>query len=432
MACGLLLPPLHRAYQRPGQHAALEAAASVIALLAFFLVFGRLRRHGRLNELMLAAALAVLTAQNLLLVAPVLVALPDGLAGSAQVAGGLAASLLFLLAVVLPRRRMWQPDLCDAATAGWAVGVLVATVAAVTLALSGLMQGLTVTDSLADRFAHWAQALMAVLYAAAAAGFWLRAPRVGDTFYKFLSVGSFLGAAVHLMYIPHPVQLSQWVSVGDAVKFTAYAVLLVGSMYEIQSYWRALTSAAVADERRRLARNLHDGLAQELAYLARNLSDQSDSIDEQALSRLRKAIMRAQRQSREVVTTLAAAGTQALDVALSEEASAVAERCGIRLGLDLAGGIRLPAARAEALVRIACEAITNAAKHGHAERVALVLERRGAGVRMLVRDSGTGFDASMPGEGFGLVSMRERARLVGGELVIRSEPGRGSEVEVVV
>jgi hypothetical protein len=78
------------------------------------------------------------------------------------------------------------------------------------------------------------------------------------------------------------------------------------------------------------------------------------------------------------------------------------------------------------------EAITNAAKHSGAGQVTLRLERDGSLVRMQVADRGCGFDTSVPGGGFGLVSMRERIRSVGGELHIRSGPGRGSEVEVAV
>jgi signal transduction histidine kinase len=83
-------------------------------------------------------------------------------------------------------------------------------------------------------------------------------------------------------------------------------------------------------------------------------------------------------------------------------------------------------------VRIACEAITNAARHSGASRVSLGLERDGSGVRLRISDKGHGFDTAAPGGGFGLISMRERAHSVGGELLISSAPGHGSEVEVAV
>jgi signal transduction histidine kinase len=83
-------------------------------------------------------------------------------------------------------------------------------------------------------------------------------------------------------------------------------------------------------------------------------------------------------------------------------------------------------------VRIACEAVANAARHSGADRVNLGLERDGSGVRLWVSDEGHGFDPADPGGGFGLTSMRERAHSVGAQLVVSSVPGHGSQVEVAL
>ncbi len=203
-------------------------------------------------------------------------------------------------------------------------------------------------------------------------------------------------------------------------------------MREIWSYWHALSEAAVDEERRRIARDLHDGLAQELAYLARNLDSLDGEPGDATLKRLRGAVERAQLESRRAVSTLAAPSGQDVDVALAEAVGEIAERFHMGLDLDLVRGVRLPAARAEALVRIACEAVTNAARHSGAGRVRLNVERDGPRVRLRVSDRGRGFDTMVPGSGFGLVSMRERARSVGGELRISSAPGRGSKVEAAL
>jgi signal transduction histidine kinase len=83
-------------------------------------------------------------------------------------------------------------------------------------------------------------------------------------------------------------------------------------------------------------------------------------------------------------------------------------------------------------VRIACEAITNAGRHGAATDVSLEL-RNGDGVRLRVVDNGAGFDpATRIAGGFGLVSMRERAAAHGGDVQIESNAGQGTEVEVVL
>ena len=100
--------------------------------------------------------------------------------------------------------------------------------------------------------------------------------------------------------------------------------------------------------------------------------------------------------------------------------------------MDLVPGVKVSAAREDALVRIACEAVANAARHSGADRVHLKLERDGPRLRLRVSDRGRGFDPAATRGGFGLVSMRQRARSVGGELWISSVPGQGSEVEATL
>ncbi len=219
---------------------------------------------------------------------------------------------------------------------------------------------------------------------------------------------------------------------GDVFRFTFYVALLVGCMREIWSYWTALSEAAVLEDRRRIARDLHDGVAQELAYISRNLDSIAAEADADAVERLRLAVDRAQLESRRAIHALAPPRNQAVELALAEAAVEIAERFRVELELDLVPGVRLSPTRAEALVRIACEALTNAARHSGASRVTLCLERDGSLIRLRVADRGCGFDTTVPAGGFGLISMRERARTVGGELRICSTPGRGSEVEVAV
>jgi signal transduction histidine kinase len=181
-----------------------------------------------------------------------------------------------------------------------------------------------------------------------------------------------------------------------------------------------------------MARDLHDGLAQELAYISRNLDLVTEETDGYAAERLRPAVERAQVDLRAAINALAPPMNQAVEVALTEATSEIAERFRIDLKLDVVPGVQLSPGRAEALIRIACEAVTNAARHSGAHSVTLHLVRDGSLVRLRVEDRGCGFDTSDPGSGFGLIAMRERARSVGGQLRICSAPGRGSEVYVAV
>jgi signal transduction histidine kinase len=433
-----LLPQLHFAYPAPALHVALETSSSLIALLAGFLVLGRLRRAGRLDELLLACGLALLALLNLfLLTVPALVGLvPQDLGPWATLVGSALGAALFALAAFVPRRRLRRPGL----VAGWAASVATAVLVAVFLVSEFADRS---PRTAAPELEEWAdlharltvlalQLLMTLLYGAAAVGFVRRSRRLGDEFPGWLASAAVLAAASHVCYYLYPLRYSQWVQMGDVFRLCSYAVLLAGSMREIWSYWHALSQAAVAEERRRIARDLHDGLAQELAYLARNLDSLGGQTGDHALERLRRAVGRAQLESRRAVGMLAAPAGQAIEAALGDAVGEIAERFHVGLDLELASGLRLSAARAEALIRIACEAVTNSARHSGASQVRLNVERDGPRVRLRVSDQGRGFDTAVPCGGFGLVSMGERARSVGGELRISSAPGQGSEVEAAL
>jgi signal transduction histidine kinase len=109
----------------------------------------------------------------------------------------------------------------------------------------------------------------------------------------------------------------------------------------------------------------------------------------------------------------------------------VASRYDVRLDLAFQPGVSVPADAREALVRIACEAVSNAARHGHA-RVVRVWLANGNGVRFGVADDGAGFDPEAPSSSrFGIAIMRERAQAAGASFRLRSAPGHGTELEVV-
>jgi signal transduction histidine kinase len=102
--------------------------------------------------------------------------------------------------------------------------------------------------------------------------------------------------------------------------------------------------------------------------------------------------------------------------------------------VDVDPRVELPPDRRESLLRIVREAICNGLHHGEATKIAVKLSR-GSGVRLCVADNGVGFDTdALPhrSNSFGLVSMSERARSLGGKIRLRSEPGGGTNVEVLL
>ena len=435
-----LAPQLHLGYPQEAADLALDTAASVIGLLAYFLVFGRLRRRTRLNELLLASALAVLALSNLFLCTVPDVAgwAPDDLTVWAAPVATSFGALLFVLAAFLPDRPLRPSGPLLVVGAGVVTtALLLALVLVPPLARSlppqvaaSLGPGSSGRPDL--RLAQFSPQLAgAVLYGLAAVGFLRRSRRSRDEFFGWLAVAATLAAASQVNYLLSAMD-SQSLYGGDAFRCLFYAVLLVGSIREIWSYWRALSTVAALTERQRIACELHDGVAQELAYLARNLDSLDEGADEDSLDRLRRAVERARQESRRVISAAAAPSSQPFEVSIAEAVTEVAERYQVKLDLDLTSDIRLPAPQRQAFVRIACEAVTNAARHSGADRVDLRLERRGSGVRLWVSDQGHGFDPADPGGGFGLTSMRERAKSVGAELVVSSCPGQGSQVEVTL
>ena len=141
-------------------------------------------------------------------------------------------------------------------------------------------------------------------------------------------------------------------------------------------------------------------------------------------------MVRAQEESRRVIGALAAKIDEPLEQALAEAARDAARRYGAAVDVDLANGIVLSPREREAVLRIASEAVANAARHSGAETLRLYLERLDAGMRLRVVDDGVGFDDEQPRRGFGLATMRDRAEGLGGKLQIDSRRGSGTKVEL--
>jgi signal transduction histidine kinase len=433
------IPHLGFNYGQPAQQVALETTASLVALLAGFLVFGRLLKNSWLNELALVAAFAVIAASNVNFI------LLPMLTGSAEVnhvawsaiLGRLAGGLLFALAAFVPRVKLRQPRRakCLMATG---VALIVIGIGVVPWLVGSALPQVVTAGSHRPGGPELAatEVVTAVLAVIAVAGYQRRSRRLHDELSGWLAIAATFAAAAHVNYALDPTVYSDRVSLGDIFRFCFYLVLLIGSMREIWSYWRRLTLAIVAEERQRIARDLHDGLSQELAYLTRNLSGLQGTADESTLHRLRVSVDRARLACRQAVHKIAGPERPPIADALTEAAREVAERFGLDLDLDLdldlAQGIGVTPARADALVRIACEALTNVARHSGCRRASLVLRRERGRVRLRVRDSGRGFDAAASRAGFGLVSMRDRARAAGGELRVSSVPGEGSQVEATL
>lgn len=443
-AAVILVPALRFAYRMPELHVALETAAALIGLLAAFLVFGRFRRSGQLADFALCYSLCVLACSNLFFAAlpEVLNSGTDGFATWARLCAQLLGTALFAIAAVAPRRRLRLSRVKTIAAALSLPAVLVGVAIVVSYFDSRLPTGVELIPTpdasgrprLVGNVSLLAAQLAGMgLYCFAAYGFSRKARATGDELMKWLAVAAVFGAFARLNYFLYPSLYTEWVYSGDFFRLAFYVAILAAVAREISSYWETLSRTAVLEERRRIARELHDGLAQELAFIGRNLRG-FDGRDP-TVGRVAASAARALSESRRAIAALTKPLDQPFEVALAEAARETAEREATKLDLVLAPGIELDYRRRDALIRIACEAIANAARHGGARlvRVELLNGRR---VRLQVSDDGSGFDpagvTSRDGGGFGLISMRERAHAVGGSFDVRSRPGSGTRVDVVL
>jgi signal transduction histidine kinase len=441
-ALAVAFPSLSLAVGGVTAHVAIEAAATVIAFLAAFLFYGRFKRSGRLLDLAVLGALEVLALTNLCFSTLPLAA--GAHYGSfllwAPVGGRLlAAAALAGTAVVRDRRvRSVRPAvlavLAGGAVAVAAVGGIVAVLAPhlpATLAAPGWSESELVPSASPGVLA--VQGLGVALFAIAALGFARQARIRRDPLLTWFAAGSALAALAWVNYLLFPATYLQVVGLGDLLRLLFYLTVLVGVVREIARYQRHFAESAVLAERRRVARELHDGLAQELAFLAsygRTLAKRG-AEGPGNVQPLVQAAERALGESREVVRDLARPPRESFDTVLAQAARDVADRAGVNLKLELDPRADPEAATRHSLVRIVREAVNNAANHARAQEVVVSLGALPR-LRVSVSDDGVGFDPRRgDGSGYGLVSMRERADAFGGTLWVDSQPGHGTTITVL-
>ena len=197
---------------------------------------------------------------------------------------------------------------------------------------------------------------------------------------------------------------------------------------------------AQEDERRRIAREMHDQFGEQLTALSRGISALKDACGGSGgLTGLVDALEKIARQiDRDVDQLVWELRPTALDdlglrAALANYVQDWSRRVNIPAELHTSGLLddRLSSEAETTLYRVAQEALTNIAKHSRAKRVDVLLERQADSVLLIVEDDGVGFDADKegaPGDGFGLLGMQERAALVGATIEIESAAGEGTTV----
>jgi two-component system, NarL family, sensor histidine kinase UhpB len=199
-----------------------------------------------------------------------------------------------------------------------------------------------------------------------------------------------------------------------------------------------LAMRAQEEERRRLARDLHDEVNQALtAILLRLEALAQETPPERApeVVELKRLVNQAMDELLNLARQLrpSALDDHGLVAALETQMKRFSARTGIEARLDTAGDPdELADVIQTAIYRVAQEALTNVTRHAGATVVELVVAQKNGDVELRVSDDGRGFDPALRGGGLGLVGMAERARLVGGELDVRSAPGGGTTITLRV
>jgi signal transduction histidine kinase len=219
------------------------------------------------------------------------------------------------------------------------------------------------------------------------------------------------------------------------MRLLSYLLIVAGAAYEIFGYWRERAEAAVLEERRRLARDLHDGVAQELAYISRLL--RMPGSDVERADSIRASADRALDESRRAIAALTRPLDEPLDVVIPQTAEEVAERAGghATIHFEIDPAVQLSRDRRDVVLRVTAEAVSNAIRHGQANRVSIVLWGASP-VHLTIEDDGHGFDpgrvARDAPRGFGITAMRERVEAIGGQFQLATSSGGGTRVAVIL
>jgi signal transduction histidine kinase len=399
-------------------------AASLVAVLAGI----RFTLEGRRLELLLFAGFAAAAAGGFAFsVLPTIDG--DGVSrsaawaalGSGLVAGGLIAAAPYARGRVKSRAGL--------GTALSAVGGLLLAVLIGCAALGDSLPSLSSGE--VPMLFVWAVAAQALLSLVAVIGFGLRFRAFNEDLDRWFALAATLGLFAELHFLFTPTMSTGLVSQGDFLRLLSYGVLLAG-------VWRAIRYAefgrAVAEERARVAREIHDGLAQYLFAISTHLQMlEQGSPPEKALPRLKEAASAAQQEARFAVLALSSAsGNAPFGAALRRYVEFLTADGALDVELEIDEEVHLAPDEQIEVFRIVQEGLANVRKHARAQRAWVTIGERDGRRHVRVRDDGAGFEAGTDAGGQGLKNMAARTASIGGGFRIRSDPGIGTAVEVTL
>jgi signal transduction histidine kinase len=438
---GLLVPVVLSGVQvrAPSLRAALETVGTLAALAAAAMLWQRPTTWRRLPDLLLFVAVTTEAIVNLSVsMIPAALGRSGGVGLAAATAlGSLLAGLTFAGAALAPRERFVIVP-ARLASGGGLLALLVMCALGVIATRSGAVAfggPLGVVGAIAGGGPSRALALGTIALFSLASVRFARAHGARDRGEAVL-----LSAALLLLAAAVVAQLSlERPSAADLGSALGLRLVAMGLLFAVglrrERCGRSRTAALAAlAERRRVACDLHDGIAQDLALIAAQRDRLARAIG--AEDPLVVAAGRALSLCRKKISELSDSEDVSLKDALERMTGDLARMFEIDVVVDVALQEEPSRAVREQLTRIAREATVNAARHGRARSVAVCVAPSGAGLTMRVLDDGRGFDppcADGPSEhGFGLRSLRERADALGGRLTVSRRRFGGTELRLVI
>jgi two-component system, NarL family, sensor histidine kinase YdfH len=223
-------------------------------------------------------------------------------------------------------------------------------------------------------------------------------------------------------------------------KAQALAAELESANRQLSDYAARVEDLTIANERQRMARELHDTLSQGLAglilqleaadaYLGHQRPEKARAIIEQAMENARGTLADARR----AIDDLRQTSSDNLETALRLEVSRFTEATGLPCLFHTDQAPHLPDPIKETLVRAVAEGLTNIARHARATEASLNLAATPIHLEITLKDNGIGFNpANVPSGHYGLLGIRERVRLIGGQFTIESVPQKGTILKIEI
>ena len=432
LALFLAYPELRHSYRLPELRLVLDTTIALAAGIVAVLTGVRFSVEGRRVDLALSCGFFVASAATILFaIVPVVGGTQLHLAESwAEVGGRLLAAALIAVAPLLPgrvrARERWLGN--GVLFLVVALGLVWAAAKAAEPLLPDLAPGPADDLPLLLIVALACEALLALV---ALVGFGIRFRNHGEDLDGWLASAAALTLFSALYHVFTPLLASTYVSEADFLRVLAYGVLLAG-------VWRAIRFAefgrAVAEERARVAREVHDGLAQYLFAIATHASMlENGAPREETIQRIKDAASSAQQEARFAVLALSSAsGTAPFDAALRRYVDFLTADGSLEVDVEIDHRIELAPDEQIEVFRIVQEGLANVRKHAGASRAEVRVGRRGGERFVAVRDNGSGFEAEQDGAGQGLKNIRARAASIAGAASVRSKPGQGTAIEVVL